>query len=718
MNFKIIIIALFSSLLLENQALRAQQTAGTTSQEWEATLDSLEKIEEVLQAVVITATRTEKQLAHVNLPMQVISKSQIQQMGSLRLHEILQEQTGLTLMHDHGSGIQIQGFAPDYTLILIDGEPLIGRTAGTLELSRLAVGNIKQIEIVKGPSSSLYGSEALAGVINIITEKAETTSADLALRYGTNQTIDISTNLALKKKKWHLSTFLNRYASQGYDFTPESYGQTVEPFENYTAQAQFGYDFNDKVKFNISTRFFTENQSSRFDLGTNESPFLVSGTGKVEDFNFLPSFQFRLGNKSKWQLRYYLSSYKATSNLVQNADNQLFEETFFTQTFARPELQGDYFFNDKHTLTLGLGRLDESVEATRYAEKQRFYAHYGYLQYDFTPNEKFNILIGSRIDAHSVYGNQLSPKLSFGYQILPRLWLKTSLGRGFKAPDFRQLYLNFNNAVAGYSVYGSEEIANYIQEMGNQIADVFINFEQMGVLKAERSMAYNVGFQLDMLKDKIKIETNFFRNDIQDLIETQVVARTQNGQNIFSYLNKNSVLTQGVELNLSYKATPTLSFSAGYQYLQTADKDVLAQIRKGELFARDPETLQTRRLTRASYGGLFNRSKHLLNLKVFYQNPKNGLFANLRCLYRGRYGFADRNGNLVLDAANEYIAGYTTWQAALGKNFFRKKKANIEPKKQWGQLQIGGENLLNFTNQTYIPSLAGRLLYIRTTFFF
>jgi outer membrane receptor for ferrienterochelin and colicins len=706
------VFTIFIALCLENQALRAQNPSPAT-----LNLDSLEKIEEVLQAVVVTATRTEKQLAHVNLPMQVITKTQIQQMGSLRLHEILQEQTGLTLMHDHGIGVQIQGFAPDYTLILIDGEPLIGRTAGTLELSRLAVGNIKQIEIVKGPSSSLYGSEALAGVINIITEKAEQTSADFAFRYGTNQTIDIGTNLTLKKKKWGLTAFLNRYASQGYDFTPESYGQTVEPFENYTAQAQLSYDIKKNVKFNISTRYFTENQSSRFDLGTTEMPFLVSGKGNVQDFNLLPSIQFQVGSKSKWQLRYYLSRYQAQSNLLQVSDNQVFDQTFFTQTFSRPEWQGDYFFNDKHTLTFGVGRLDESVEATRYSKKQRFYAHYTYLQYDFSPNKKFNILVGSRVDAHSVYGNQLSPKVSLRYQISPVLWLKAALGRGFKAPDFRQLYLNFNNAVAGYSVYGSEEVANYIQEMGNQISDIFINTEQMGVLKAEHSMAYNLGFQLDILKDKVRIESNFFRNDIQDLIETQVVARTQNGQNIFSYLNKNSVLTTGAELNLAYNPNKNLSFSAGYQYLITADKEVLAQIKRGELFARDPENAATRRLSRQDYGGLFNRSKHLLNLKVFYQNSKNGIFANLRCLYRGRYGFADLNGNLVLDADPEYIAGYTTWHAAIGKNFYKNKKINNQYKKQWGQLQIGGDNLLNFRNQAYIPSLAGRLLYFRITFF-
>ena len=94
-------------------------------------------------------------------------------MFSMCLGEVLVEQTGLAVVADHGNGIQVQGFNSDYTLILINGQPIIGRTAGTLELDRITVNNIKQIEITKGPSSSLYGSEALAGVINIITSDLE-----------------------------------------------------------------------------------------------------------------------------------------------------------------------------------------------------------------------------------------------------------------------------------------------------------------------------------------------------------------------------------------------------------------------------------------------------------------------------------------------------------------------------------------------------------------
>ena len=124
----------------------------------------------ILSEVVVTATRQERRLGNVAVPVTLIQKHQIRQAGSLRLRDILQEQNGLQLTNGFGVGLQMQGLNPEHTLILVDGQPLVGRTSGILDLNRIAVAGIKRIEIVKGPSSSLYGSEAMAGVINLITE--------------------------------------------------------------------------------------------------------------------------------------------------------------------------------------------------------------------------------------------------------------------------------------------------------------------------------------------------------------------------------------------------------------------------------------------------------------------------------------------------------------------------------------------------------------------
>ena len=112
-----------------------------------------------LDEVIVTATRNERTMGALPMPVFLVPKMQIKTMGSLRLNDVLTEQTGLVVVpqvNGQGNGIQLQGFSPDYTLILIDGEHIIGRYTGSMELSRITVGNIKQIEIVKGPSSRSF----------------------------------------------------------------------------------------------------------------------------------------------------------------------------------------------------------------------------------------------------------------------------------------------------------------------------------------------------------------------------------------------------------------------------------------------------------------------------------------------------------------------------------------------------------------------------------
>ncbi len=696
-------IILFSTiLLLNNQNLYAQKIEK----------DSLSTIKtEDLEQVVITATRSEKLLSEIPIPMTIIDKEQIEQMGSLRLSEVLQEQTGITLIQEHGQGIQLQGFDPDYTLILIDGEPIIGRTAGTLELSRIAVGNIERIEIIKGASSSLYGSEALAGVINIITKNPKGTEGTISTRYGTNQTSDLAFSFQTKKDKLAITAFANRYGSNGYDFSPNSFGKTVEPFNNYTFQSKIKYSFSDKISLSISGRYFEENQIGRFDLVTEEKSDRVSGDGKVTDYNILTNLDWRVTQKWRTYFRLYYSKYKTDSKFLYENDNSVYDETFFDQTFLRPEFQSVYSFNEKHFLTAGIGSVNESVTATRYTDKKYLQTNYIFAQHEFFVTDKSNITLGTRFDSHSIYGNQLSPKIASYYQISPKIRMTASAGMGFKTPDFRQLYLNFTNNVVGYSVYGTEEIKQGIADLqqAGQIAEVVLNPDNIQEIKAESSISYNFGVKYNAT-EKLVLKANFFRNDVDNLIETQVVARKTNGQNLFSYTNLNSIFTQGIETELNYSilnsANSTLTFSAGYQYLEAKDKTVLSEIEDGNYFARNPETLETKRLTKSDYGGLMGRSNHMANAKLFYKNSKNGFSANIRAIYRSKYGFGDRNGNLILDAQNEYVDGYTTVNISTGKQFLNQKL----------NLQIGADNLFNYKNENYIPTLAGRLLWVRMQF--
>lgn len=657
-----------------------------------------------LDAVVVTATRTERKVGSLPMPVTVIGQAQIRQSGSLRLNDILREQTGLAIVNDHGQGLQIQGFGPDYTLILVDGEPLVGRTAGTLELSRLTVGNIKQIEIVKGPSSSLYGSEALAGVVNIITENPGRTSGSVSARYGANRTSDLTGDVSLKAGKTGLYLFGNRYQSGGYDLNPETAGNTVSPFLNHTASGRLTTAFGARLKLSVSGRFFSEQQDNAFSLTDQR---MVTGEGTVREYTVNPTLTHQVSEKWKLTYRYYRTGYQTTTGLSYQDTREAYDESYFRQTFNRAEVVTERTLQNRHFLTVGAGFIGERVEATRYPGRQQFTTRYGFAQFEWVPTQRFTLIAGGRFDAHSQYAAQLSPKLSARYELNQTVALRGSAGVGFKAPDFRQLYLNFDNAVAGYSVFGTQEVAAGIarlQQQG-QIAEILLDPARFGSIKAESSVAVNLGAVADFQKTfdrPLRLSVNLFRNDIRDLIETQVVARKTNGQNVFSYTNLSRVFTQGAEVDGSYRltlGTGQLTVSSGYQFLEAKDKAVIDNIRNGQVFRRNPTTLLTERVQRADYGGLLNRSRHMANLKFFYEFPKRRFSASLRGVYRSRYGFADNNGNLILDEASEYVPGYVTWHVTASKtiNMFT--------------LQAGVDNLTGYTDPQFIPSLAGRLWY-------
>ena len=162
------------------------------------------KTNELSEVKVTTATRTERVLSSLPLPMTIITSEAIIKSGVTRLNEILNEQTGIILIPDESGfeGIQMQGLDAAYTMILIDGVPLVGRSSGVLDLSRVSVGNIERIEIVKGASSALYGSEAMGGVINVITKKPvkDMFSGSLSYRYATFNTNDANANLLWKNR--------------------------------------------------------------------------------------------------------------------------------------------------------------------------------------------------------------------------------------------------------------------------------------------------------------------------------------------------------------------------------------------------------------------------------------------------------------------------------------------------------------------------------------
>lgn len=659
-----------------------------------------------MEEVVVTATRSERKLSNVAVPTTIIGQKRIAQSGSLRLHDILGEQTGLFITQSFGKGVQMQGLNPDYTLILINGEPMIGRMSGVLDLSRISVGNIRKVEIVKGPSSSLYGSEALAGVINIITDQPAADRLSATLRYGRYNTIDGSVNGSIKRGKFSGTAFLNSNSSEGYTLLPYSAQKTVEPFWRFTQQYQAGYDFSAKTKLSANLRYNYEDIRNSIAVSNLGQTIISYGSEVNKDLNVNPVLTHQFNNKLKTHFRGYLSSFESVQQLDVKDQARGYDDQF-RQQFYRLENQTDINLSDALSFNVGGGYIKENVRSNRYDSLGSVKTNsigYFFLQNEWRPMNSLSVISGVRYDANRNYASVWSPKLALRYNLNKRLALTGSVGRGFKAPDFRQLYLNFTNVAAGsYSVFGSLTAKSEVERLNadGQIDFLTPSYAKLDDLRPETSTGINLGLQYQC-PSGLNVKLNGFRNDINNLIITDIIAYKTNGGQIFSYLNVSRAYTQGLEAEASI-TKGRFNYSAGYQFLITADKDVLEQIKAGKVFTRDDKTGISRRLERSEYAGLPNRSRHMANAKVFYETKDAKWFGSVRVLYRSRWGVNDVDGNGVINynVEDEFANGFAQVNISAGRKFNKGLST-----------MIGVDNLFNYKDPVNLPGNPGINWYV------
>lgn len=667
--------------------------------------DSMREL--VMAPIVVSATRSEKTLQDVAVPTTVVSAETMRRQGAVRLGEVLASVPGLALFDDHGTGIQVQGFAPDYTLILIDGEPVIGRTAGTLDLDRISIQGIERVELVRGPSSSLYGSEALAGVVNLITSPpAEGVEGGIGLRAGSHGTTDMTAEAGAGGPGGSgFRVMLNRYSSAGYDLTPATYGPTTPSFADYTTDLRARTTWG-RSTLRLGGRLAFQDQESAFALQDTR----YDDTGSRLDWSLHPELETRLNPRLRLTTTLYGAGYRTKTRQLRQSDDAIYYSDDFDQRYQKAEAQLDAFWNTRHLTMISAGGALETLGGNRYAldgDQPETRHVFGFVQHEWLPGRRLEASASVRFDAHSDYASRLSPKLAILFRPTEAVRLRMSAGSGFKAPAFRQLYLAFSNAAAGYSVFGASRLEEGIArlEAEGQIAQLFLDPSTLDAIRAERSMALNMGGSIT-LSDAFELTFNGFYNDVHDLIETQPVAQKTNGQFVYGYFNISRLYTRGIESEAVFRphaGRARVELAAGYQFLQARDRAVLDRLSTGDVFGRDPDGREYALAVR-DYGGLFGRSPHSATLRAAVDYAPLGLGLSLRSRWRSRYGYRDLDGNQIANRDDEFVPAYPLFDATATKTIPLGPRTRLA-------IQAGVENAFDITRPTLVPSLPGRRLF-------
>lgn len=663
-----------------------------------------------LPPVISIATKSTRTLSESPLPATVIGAGTLERRGMQRLSDVLGEETGLVVVHDHGTGVQVQGLSPAYTLILLDGEPAVGRNAGTLELDRFVVGNLERVEMIKGPSSSLYGSEALGGVINLVTRKpVEPFAASVRSRYATHNTLQLGATAEAKRGGAGLSLMADRSSSDGYELTPLTPAQTAPAYENHTVQAKLVYEW-DRSTLTVAPRWFGESQRNAgvYFGGSDSARDTLTGRDRATllDLGVSSTFEHRFTDDATLTTKGYATRYKTASRLRGMGDDTVVSEASFDQRYYKAETYGESRY-DHHTVLLGGGAVWETAVADRVEGGERSaLSGFAFGQEEWRPAPWASVLASARLDAHRDYATSFSPRVAGMLKPASWLSLRASAGRGFKAPTFQQLYMDFTNPQVGYSVFGAANVNEALSRLESQ-GQLRERVRDIGAytLRPEYSWSYNAGVEAEA-GQRASARANVFLNNVHDLIEAQPVAAKTNGQSVYTYFNVNRIRTWGLETEGSLRPAGWLKLSAGYQFLVAEDLNVLDSIANGTIY-KVGTTGVVRPVQRVEYGGLFNRSRHTANVKADVETGRPGFAASLRGMYRGRYGYADDNGNGILDRDSEYIPGHMLWNVSASQKIGR-----------FATLEAGVDNLFDYeeplaipTLPTYAPVLAGRRLY-------
>ena len=652
-------------------------------------------------SLVVTATRTAQDIEGVPISVDVISYEEIQQSGSITLKDVLLEQAGISLAPDEENAIQLYGFESDYTLILVDGQPLIGRTRGALDANRINLSNIKQVEIIKGPSSALWGSDALAGVINIITKSAtEPFSGSLFANFGSRSTYNFGGDVSFLKNKLSGVAGIAFDGSDGFDLSDSEFGKNLNPYQNFIANTSLTAHLSELSSITVLGRYFIKSFSGLTLATVEEEEIGVDENGWQDDLSFSARFETTPISQLNTSASLYSTRYEDYSK---TAFEEPSEENIINnnrQGLDKAELQNNYVWENNHISTIGIGGTREFVNAERFQGRRTQHGFFAFAQHQLLFSNKVNLTLGARLDNHSTYNSYLSPKISLMINPIDNLSFKASLGRGFKAPDLRTLYLNFDNSGSGYRLLGTENIGAELASFKEQglISSYFISPETPSSLSPEYSTSINIGASFKNSEGTSNSQVNFFRNIAGNLIDAVQVAELTDGNTIFGYVNIDKARTHGIEAQQDFLFSEKLRISLGYQYLEAVEiaSESRTILEDGKVVTKDVEFKIP----------LPKRPLHSTTIKLAYQEPLFKTNILIRSILKSAYFHNDDNTDNQADS-NEFTDPYSIWNVAISKQF--------EP---GFRLQIGANNLLNYTNPDFLRYQPGLTLFTKIFFEF
>lgn len=510
----------------------------------------LQKLAVDLNEVVVTGqydiNTSDKSVYNVK----VIDEAAIQSMAAQDLGDVLSNQLNCRLSQDNilGSSVSINGISGQNVKILIDGVNVIGRENGNIDLNQINMNNVERIEIIEGPMSVSYGTDAIGGLINIVTRKSSSypLEADLNLYYESVGTYNGDVALLWRKNNNSISLSGGRDFFDGFSQADTSRFMEWKPKEQYFASFNYNY-LGKSMKAGFKSDYLDQKiQNKGNPVLTPYQAYAFDDYYLTRRWNNALTNEWRLKNNGKLQLTNAYSYYRHIRNtyrmdLVTLEQSLLTgEETQDTAVFTSWSLRGTYSnslpvrklnYQAGYDINLEKGKGAKLLDGQQQIND---YALFGSLEYQVFKD--FYVRPGLRFSYNTRYGAPVTPSLNLKYDFRTNYSVRASYAHGFRAPTLKELDLYFVDV--NHNVIGNN---NLLAETSDNFAVSFTAGNQAGVFK-------------------LKTEISAFYNDIHNII---TLALLEPATQLYTYVNIDRYRTTGGTFSASLKSTH-FSFTTGF----------------------------------------------------------------------------------------------------------------------------------------------------------
>ncbi len=495
--------------------------------------------------IVVTATRSNRLLENVPIQTELVTAQEIERRGAETLADALDDRPGVMIEANSSGGkvLRLNGFDSRHVLILKDGLPIAGRLNNRLEADLLDADQIQQVEILKGPASSLYGSEAMGGVINIITQGySNVFQVDATARTGSDDLY--SGSLSLRGQVKDVGYIFNAdHRTGGVDKNESTIDVTDRQASRFSGRLQL--PDSPLGQFSVGTTLKTDELDTEsasmmggLDLNTTEVRRIRSHVDWNRGFGAVQA-----------RVRGYVSDYR---RMYSNTPERWPHATSIDTTRERMSgFRSDVSLPVRPGLHLDFG-YDYSHDVYR-SDRVRGYEmsrdeHGFFLQSEIQPWQRLTVLLGGRYDTFSTIDNYFSPRVSALYTLASDLKLRGSWGGGFRAPSFLDMYIDYQNP--------------YITVIGNPDLD------------PESSTGYSMGMDWTY-GDRVQTTLNVSRSKVENLITDVVI-----GRQMLSYDNVEEATFTSMEWQSRVYITRNLNFLLGYNYtdIDHSDSELVSSV--------------------------------------------------------------------------------------------------------------------------------------------